>query len=195
VVIDPAHLYPSDAPKIPIALAAWLNFAPPVTSVLHFDSALLMTSNIFSHARLRACRAAWCWALWFCLTCTASAQTPFNLAAAPDTLFVTVNNVAIAQEYSLRGFTANFHYPVLSMISVVDDSSKIVTGLADTLRWLGSQEQAEIGLPVSQIWPACSSIIATIRSFRRTPISINKRRACPSPKCASGSNFPRARCW
>lgn len=82
----------------------------------------------------------------------AGAQTTARKGAAADSLLIAVNNVAMAGEYSLRGFTPSFAFPVMSMISVTDDSGNAVPGLADTLRWLGRNENAQIGLPVSQIW-------------------------------------------
>ncbi|NUM75037.1 VWA domain-containing protein, partial [candidate division KSB1 bacterium] len=65
---------------------------------------------------------------------------------------VSVNNISIAGETSLRGLTGAFPYPVLSTISVTDQAGNVVTGLADTARFLGPAEIAEIGAPVSQIW-------------------------------------------
>ncbi len=109
-----------------------------------------MIAPTLSRLRLSACISA---ALVFAFAQPSTAQKPFNLAAGPDTLFVSVNNIAIAGEYALRGKTANFHYPVLSMLSLVDSSSRIVTGLADTVRWLNANETAENGLPITQIWP------------------------------------------
>ncbi|MGH7494470.1 MAG: VWA domain-containing protein, partial [bacterium] len=82
----------------------------------------------------------------------ANAQTFTNQKAAADSLLIAVNNTAIAGEYAFRGFTANFAFPVMSMISVTDDSGNVVTGLANTLRWLNRNENAEIGMPISQIW-------------------------------------------
>ncbi len=67
-------------------------------------------------------------------------------------LIINVNNIATHGEISLRGLTANFPYPILSTISVVDSAGNIIIGLADTLRWLKPGEIAENGLLVSDIW-------------------------------------------
>lgn len=80
------------------------------------------------------------------------AQTPYRLYARQDSLTVTVNNISIDGEFSLRGLSAAFPYPVLTAISVFDHNGKPVIGLADTSRWLSPEDRAEIGLPVFAIW-------------------------------------------
>jgi hypothetical protein len=85
---------------------------------------------------------------------------PFALQAQPDPnfildhldLIINVNNIATHGEIELRGLIANFPYPIMSTISVVDTAGDIVIGLADTLRWLGPNDTAENGLPITQIW-------------------------------------------
>lgn len=85
---------------------------------------------------------------------------PTTLKAQPDPhfildhqdLIINVNNIATHGEISIRGKTANFPYPILSTISVVDSTGNVVIGLADTLRWLGPNDTAENGLPITQIW-------------------------------------------
>ena len=67
-------------------------------------------------------------------------------------LIISINNILTQGEATIRGLTADFPYPILSTISVVDSQANLVTGLADTLRWLGPNETAENGLPVSDIW-------------------------------------------
>ncbi len=113
-----------------------------------------MTFKLFLCARGRVpLRAVLCSVFLLCASFHSQAQTTVKRArAAADSLAVAVNNVAIAGEYSLRGFTANFAFPVLSMISVTDDSGNVVPGLADTLRWLGRNDNVESGAPISQIW-------------------------------------------
>ena len=69
-----------------------------------------------------------------------------------DKLIICINNIAINGELSLRGLFANFPNPILSTISVVDSSGDIVTGLADTSRWLGPNDIAENGMPIKKIW-------------------------------------------
>ncbi|NUM68185.1 VWA domain-containing protein, partial [candidate division KSB1 bacterium] len=65
---------------------------------------------------------------------------------------VSINNISIAGEVSLRGKTGAFPAPVLSTISVTDRDGNLIKGLADTLRWLKPPDLAEIGRPISQIW-------------------------------------------
>jgi len=78
-------------------------------------------------------------------------QNPNTILAHND-LIISVNNIAIHGEIRLRGLDANFPYPILSTISVVDSLGDIVPGLADTLRWLDPTDIAENGLPITQIW-------------------------------------------
>lgn len=77
---------------------------------------------------------------------------PVQSQPQPDDLIICVNNIVTNGELTIRGLTANFPYPVLSMISVVDSQANIVPGLADTLRWLNSMDTAENGMPISEIW-------------------------------------------
>lgn len=67
-------------------------------------------------------------------------------------LTISVNNVAQNGELELRGLLADYPYPILTMISVVDEDADIVTGLADTLEWLGKKDHAENGRLISEIW-------------------------------------------
>lgn len=69
-----------------------------------------------------------------------------------DSVNVRVNNIAIDGEFSLRGLSADFPYPVLSTITVVDRKGNPVLGLADTLNWLRPQDLTQVGIPVSEIW-------------------------------------------
>ncbi len=85
---------------------------------------------------------------------------PFSLSAQSDPnfildhrdLIINVNEVATHGEISLRGLTGNFPYQIMATISAIDSDAVIITGLADTLRWLGPNETAENGLPITQIW-------------------------------------------
>ncbi|MDZ7290180.1 MAG: VWA domain-containing protein, partial [candidate division KSB1 bacterium] len=81
--------------------------------------------------------------LLFTVPCAANAQ---------DSLVVLVNNISISGEFSLRGLTAAFPYPVMTVMTVIDRAGNPIIGLADTLRWLGPQDRAENGSPIPQIW-------------------------------------------
>lgn len=111
-----------------------------------------MTINPIRSPRRSASFRTLTGALLFFSSFLANAQPAKNKDAAADSLLIAVNNIAISGEFALRGFTANFAFPVMSMISVTDDSGNVVTGLADTLRWLDRNENAEVGLPMAQIW-------------------------------------------
>jgi len=72
--------------------------------------------------------------------------------SSQETVTITVNNIAINGELSFDGLIANFPNPVLSTISIFDSNGDIITGLADSSRWLGPDDMAEIGLLISEIW-------------------------------------------
>lgn len=80
------------------------------------------------------------------------AQTSLQRSFFDDSVTVSVSNISIGNQFSLRGLTADFPYPVLSTISVVDSRGNPIFGLADTSRWLGPEDVAQIGLPISEIW-------------------------------------------
>ncbi|UCE07040.1 MAG: VWA domain-containing protein, partial [bacterium] len=79
-------------------------------------------------------------------------QTLNRTRAVTDTVHVSISNISISNEFSVRGLNANFPYPVISTISVVDNQGNTVPGLADTLHWLTADDIAQHGLPVSEIW-------------------------------------------
>lgn len=83
---------------------------------------------------------------------TAFSQGPPLPILDHNQIIICVNNIATRGEISVRGLTANFPWPILSTISVVDSVGDIIPGLADTLRWLRPDEIAENGEPVRQIW-------------------------------------------
>ncbi|MBD3289932.1 VWA domain-containing protein, partial [candidate division KSB1 bacterium] len=64
---------------------------------------------------------------------------------------VNIDSVYI-RDFSYRGKTAQFPFPIISRITVIDDSFQHVSGLADTVNWLGPNDIANINLPVSSIW-------------------------------------------
>ena len=67
-------------------------------------------------------------------------------------IIISVNNIAAQGEITIRDLTAHFPWPILSTISVVDSAGDIITGLADTSRWLKPGEIAENGMLISDIW-------------------------------------------
>jgi len=69
-----------------------------------------------------------------------------------DEIIVSVSNVVINGELTIRDQVANFPHPVLTTLSVVDSGGNLISGLADSLRWLGPVDIAEIGVPISEIW-------------------------------------------
>lgn len=75
-----------------------------------------------------------------------------HLRAQPqDSLAVIIQNVA-TDGSSLRGYSANYPYPILSFISILDKDDRPVRGLADTLRWLSPGDVANNGEPIPSIW-------------------------------------------
>ncbi|HEX9654932.1 MAG TPA: VWA domain-containing protein, partial [bacterium] len=91
----------------------------------------------------------------FCVSafvCLLAISSFCNLQAQPqDSLAVSIQNI-FTDGVSLRGYTANYPYPILSIISVLDTSDHPVRGLADTLKWLGPNDIANNGRPISKIW-------------------------------------------
>jgi len=121
-------------------------------------------------------------------------QFPLNLFSQTQAndLIICVNNIAINGELTIRGLTANFPYPVLSMISVVDSQANIVPGLADTLRWLGPGDTAENGMPMAEIWQPLKEFHRADSLYppdpdlyhqTRTPLITEIRYTDPIPTC------------
>ena len=65
---------------------------------------------------------------------------------------VNVENIIIQSDSLIDGLSPNFPYPILAAISIIDNQGNFVTGLADTSRWLGPDDLAQIGLPIAEIW-------------------------------------------
>lgn len=72
-------------------------------------------------------------------------------AQGPDSLNVRITRVAI-DSVSIRGRTAAFPYPVLTFMTVSDSAGNHVDGLASQISWLGPNDIADNGVPISQIW-------------------------------------------
>lgn len=83
---------------------------------------------------------------------TANGKSFLQSYSLQDEYIISVNNVVMNGELTLRGLTADFPFPIMSTISVLDSQANIVFGLADTLRWLGAADTAEIGKPIMDIW-------------------------------------------
>ncbi len=118
-------------------------------------------------------------AISFCLllilaTSHALAQTRARAPISQAPLTVRVNNIAIGGEYSLRGLIGFFPNPILTTISITDPNGLPVTGLADTARWLGPQDLAENGQPISQIWQQISEYHRDNSSFPPDPNLYNQ---------------------
>jgi len=94
----------------------------------------------------------------------------FSRTAAQTTnLNVRVTNIAIAGEISARGLTAAFPHPVLAAITVTDNMSNPILGLANTSRWLAPQDITDIGLPVVSIWKRSLEYHRDNRAFPPNP--------------------------
>lgn len=76
-------------------------------------------------------------------------SVPLN---AQNRLIIKVSNIATQGELSLRGLTADFPYPILTTITVIDSQQNYIPGLADTLRWLRTNDVAENGQLINEIW-------------------------------------------
>jgi VWFA-related protein len=82
----------------------------------------------------------------------ANSQTVERTLLFEDSVTVSVSNIAIDSEFSFRGLAANFPYPILTTISLIDNRGNPIVGLADTTKWLGPNDLSQIGLPISSIW-------------------------------------------
>jgi len=71
---------------------------------------------------------------------------------AQDNLKVEFHFTSIADTTEMRGLSADFPWPVISLITVRDENGRYVHGLADTTRWLGPQELNESGHLVDSVW-------------------------------------------
>ncbi|MBN2091684.1 VWA domain-containing protein [candidate division KSB1 bacterium] len=88
----------------------------------------------------------------FCLFFLLGSFLYGNPSYAQQTPRMNINRVTTNGELTIRDYTANFPYPILTTVTVIDGQGNYVTGLADTLRWLGKNDIANNGVPVSQIW-------------------------------------------
>lgn len=86
------------------------------------------------------------------LSFQAYAQRIIDTNLAKNAWTVNVEKIIIQGDSMICGLTPNFPYPILTAITVFDSVSNFITGLADTSRWLGPTDLAQIGLPISTIW-------------------------------------------
>ena len=80
------------------------------------------------------------------------AQSKVDSNSSPNALSVNIENITIQADSIIHGLVPNFPYPVLSTITVFDSAGEFVKDLADTSRWLGPNDIANIGLPITEIW-------------------------------------------
>jgi len=80
------------------------------------------------------------------------AQRNLDSSSSKNALSVNIENITIQSDSKIHGLKPNFPYPVLSTITVFDSVGNFVTDLADTSRWLGPDDLAQIGLPIAEIW-------------------------------------------
>ncbi len=80
------------------------------------------------------------------------AQRKVDSTLSPIALSVNIENIIIKADSMIHGLIPNFPSPVLSTITVFDSAGNFVKDLADTSRWLGPNDIAQIGLSISEIW-------------------------------------------
>lgn len=68
-----------------------------------------------------------------------------------DSLQVTFDFVSI-QDTTIRGLSAGFPYPVISVLTVKDQTNRYVHDLADSSRWLSPTDTTQSGVLVDSIW-------------------------------------------
>ncbi len=81
-----------------------------------------------------------------------NAQQQTDPSSNKNALSVNIENITIQSDSVIHGLIPNFPYPVLSTVTIFDSLGNFVTDLADTSRWLGPDDMAQIGLPIFQIW-------------------------------------------
>ncbi len=109
------------------------------------------------------------------ISTTAYSQGPPQPTQDYEKIIICVNNIAARGEITVRGLTAHFPWPILSTISVVDSAGNIISGLADSLRWLGPEEIAENGEPIKQIWQPVLEYHEANPSFPPDPDIYNQK--------------------
>ena len=74
------------------------------------------------------------------------------VSAQTGNLSLEFKSVSISDTTVLRGKTAGFPNPVMSVVTVRDKQGRYVHGLADTTKWLTAGEYAQNGEMVDYIW-------------------------------------------
>jgi VWFA-related protein len=69
-----------------------------------------------------------------------------------DSVWVHIEEISIRGNEPFRGFAPAFPYPVMTTLTVVNREGNFIIGLADTAKWLGPMDVAEIGVPVASLW-------------------------------------------
>lgn len=93
------------------------------------------------------------------------AQSDLQSRVSKNALSVNIENISIQADSVIHGLTPNFPYPIISTITVFDSNGNFVTDLADTTRWLGPDDIAQIGLPIKSIWSPLIEYHAENHSF------------------------------
>lgn len=86
------------------------------------------------------------------ILCVLVAVTRSFAQGVQDTVRVHIEEISISDTTPFRGFAPAFPFPVMTKLTVVDDEGNFIVGLADTAKWLGPMDVAEIGSPVAKIW-------------------------------------------
>jgi len=80
------------------------------------------------------------------------AQRQMDSNLSQKALSVNIEKITIQSDSIIYGLMANFPHPILTAITVFDSAGDFIRNLADTTRWLGPDDIAQIGLPISEIW-------------------------------------------
>jgi len=114
----------------------------------------------------------------FILPLRVQSQMANRTITITDTVHVSISNISISNEFSVRGLNANFPYPVISTISLVDSQGNTIPGLADTLHWLTADNIAQNGMRISEIW---SNLLEYHLENPSIPVDPNLYNQIPSP--------------
>jgi VWFA-related protein len=85
-------------------------------------------------------------AFLFSLICAA------GLLSQANSLEIEIERISITDSTRYRNVPASFPYPVLTLFTVKDQLGRYVHGLADTTRWLTSQDFNQNGSRVNDVW-------------------------------------------
>ncbi|UCE05980.1 MAG: DUF11 domain-containing protein [bacterium] len=88
--------------------------------------------------------------LVWCLQVYAQRGLDSNLSQ--KALTVNIEKITIQSDSTVYGLMPNFPQPILTTITIIDSVGDFIRNLADTSRWLGPEDIAQIGLPIAEIW-------------------------------------------